>query len=604
MSMYPIPKEQPASSYPHLHVVPSAAEDFLFPLNEEQRAAVQAIHGVQCIQAGAGTGKSACIIAKLRYIQHIDPDAHTLLVISFTRKAVEEIKQRLPAEHRISVMTFHSLFYRILRDHGYQGYSLLSASQQKQLAHFVLQNLQLHEKLTTEEALHTLHAVTVPGNLAVFRKAYVQQQHAYHVMDFDSMQLFCYQLLKEHPELRRYYQSRFRYILVDEFQDINPIQWAILKQLAPKRKSTNLTVVGDPRQSIYRFRGATPGMLTEFCAFYGNAVHRVTLTKNYRNTPSILALGNRLMSEYEPLVPVRQQKEYPAPVYYAAATDTAEADFVVNHIKALHQSGIPYADMAILYRSSAAAHCLVNRLYTSSIPVVQRNGRFLYDRPVYRTLFSLLRAGMNLASSMDWKHILHAMGGNDDIWRMLNRRHADTGEDRLALLPSFIPDESMRDTALQLVSILEASQSVPLKNTVLQLWKTLLCQQFTNDDSVLDTVLSQTEPFRTPQELLKHVSILQKQRRHMEQLAATPDADYVSALSIHSAKGMEFRVVFLIGAADGILPDTGHDGTDLDEEQRLAYVAVTRAQERLYISYAKNTGHTAHQPSRFFGKLF
>lgn len=602
--MYPIPKEPSASFYPSLHIVPSSTEEFLFPLNEEQRAAVQAIHGVQCIQAGAGTGKSACIIAKLRYIQHIDPDAHTLLVISFTRKAVEEIKQRLPAEHRISVMTFHSLFYRILHDHGYQGYSLLSASQQKQLAHFVLQNLQLHEKLTTEEALHTLHAVTVPGNLAVFRKAYVQQQHAYHVMDFDSMQLFCYQLLKEHPELRRYYQSRFRYILVDEFQDINPIQWAILKQLAPKRKSTNLTVVGDPRQSIYRFRGATPGMLTEFCAFYGNAVHRVTLTKNYRNTPSILALGNRLMSEYEPLVPVRQQKEYPAPVYYAAATDTAEADFVVNHIKALHQSGIPYADMAILYRSSAAAHCLVNRLYTSSIPVVQRNGRFPYDRPVYRTLFSLLRAGMNLASSTDWKHILHAMGGNDDIWRMLNRQHADTGEDRLSLLPSFIPDESMRDTALQLVSILEASRTVSLKETILRLWHTVLRPYCHDDDSILDTVLSQTEPFCTPQELLKHVSILQKQRRHMEQLAVAPDADYVSALSIHSAKGMEFRVVFLIGAADGILPDTGHDGTDLDEEQRLAYVAVTRAQERLYISYAKNTGHTAHQPSRFFGKLF
>ncbi|WP_162860295.1 ATP-dependent helicase [Megasphaera stantonii] len=602
--MYPIPKEQSASSYPHLHVVPSAAEAFLFPLNEEQRAAVQAIHGVQCIQAGAGTGKSACIIAKLQYIQHTDPDAHTLLVISFTRKAVEEIKQRLPTEHHISVMTFHSLFYHILRNHGYQGYSLLSASQQKRLAQFILQNLQLHETLTTEDALHTLHAVTVSGNLAVFRKAYVQQQHTYHVMDFDSMQLFCYQLLKEHPELRRHYQNLFRYILVDEFQDINPIQWAILKQLAPKRKSTNLTVVGDPRQSIYRFRGATPDILTDFCSFYGDAVHCVTLMKNYRNTPSILALGNRLTPGYEPLVPVRQQKEYPAPVYYAAATDTAEADFVVNHIKALYQSGIPYAGMAVLYRSSAAAHCLVNRLYTSSIPVVQRNGRFLYDRPVYRTLFSLLRAGMNLASSMDWKHILHAMGGNDDIWRMLNRRHADTGEDRLALLPSFIPDESMRDTALQLVSILEASQSVPLKNTVLQLWKTLLCQQFTNDDSVLDTVLSQTEPFRTPQELLKHVSILQKQRRHMEQLAATPDADYVSALSIHSAKGMEFRVVFLIGAADGILPDTSHDTADLEEERRLAYVAVTRAQERLYISYAKKTGHTAHQPSRFFGKLF
>lgn len=601
--MYPIPKEQSDSSYPHLHVVPSAAEAFLFPLNEEQRAAVQAIHGVQCIQAGAGTGKSACIIAKLRYIQHIDPDAHTLLVISFTRKAVEEIKQRLPTEHHISVMTFHSLFYHILRNHGYQGYSLLSTSQQKRLVHFVLQNLQLHETLTTEEALHTLHAVTVSRNLAVFQKAYVQQQHAYHVMDFDSMQLFCYQLLKEHPELRRHYQNLFRYILVDEFQDINPIQWAILKQLAPKRKSTNLTVVGDPRQSIYRFRGAAPDILTDFCSFYGDTVHRITLTKNYRNTPSILALGNRLMPGYEPLIPVRQQKEYPAPVYYAAATDTAEADFVVNHIKALYQSGIPYADMAVLYRSSAAAHCLVNRLYTSSIPVVQRNGRFLYDRPVYRTLFSLLRAGMSHASSTDWKHILHAMGGSDDIWRMLNRRHADTGKDRLALLPSLVPTP-MQDTALQLISILETSQTVPLKNTVLQLWKTLLCQQFHDDDSILDTVLSQIEPFRTPQELLNHVSVLQRQRRHMEQLAATPEADYVSALSIHSAKGMEFRVVFLIGAADGILPDTGHDGTDLEEEQRLAYVAVTRAQERLYISYAKKTGHTAHQPSRFFGKLF
>ncbi|WP_157949779.1 UvrD-helicase domain-containing protein, partial [Megasphaera stantonii] len=129
--MCPIPKEQSATSYPHRHVVPSAAGAFLFPVSEERRAAVQAIQGVQCIQAGAGTGKSACIIARLQYIQHTDPDAHALLVISFTRQAVEEIKQRLPTAHPTSVMTVHSLFYHSLRNRGNQGYSPLSASQQQ-----------------------------------------------------------------------------------------------------------------------------------------------------------------------------------------------------------------------------------------------------------------------------------------------------------------------------------------------------------------------------------------------------------------------------------------------------------------------------------------
>jgi DNA helicase-2/ATP-dependent DNA helicase PcrA len=599
MSTNTITKFYPQHPVPNLTLV-SPQQHF----NAEQLDAITAIDGISMIVSGAGTGKTSCIIGKIKQIKKHHPEARMLLVISFTRKAVDEIRHRLDNEQHVHVVTFHSLFYRILTANGFKSFSLIEESQKTAIANMAIRKLHLEKKLEASAVLESLNKPVRNSSLRKVRTEYLQIQRSHHLMDFDSMQIFCYELLKGNPALLNQFQHQFDYILVDEFQDVNVIQWEILKLLAPNRKGTNLTVVGDPRQAIYGFRGSYPEILDEFAKHYGNKVNRFSLTKNYRSTPAILNLGNQLMPQYSLLTAVRGQDDFMKPLFHAAKDEDDEAKFIINRVKALHKAGSAYQDMVILYRSVTVTTHILMAMQKARIPVVRLNGGFLYDSQEYKLIFSSCKIGLHKETTYDVKRVLPLLGIDSSKHTEI-KKYAVTNHIPYftAVLRMIAVDK--RDDAAKLVEAIKNILTDNMSTFIRALWRYGLSSYISDEENQRrDEILSQLPPGITPADWLDAIDAQRKEYAAMMELASKKDADYVSIMSIHAAKGMEFSTVFVVGAMDGVLPDTHHLDVSIDEEQRLAYVAVTRAKESLYISYPRKSYMQENKPSRFFEKAF
>ncbi len=426
------------------------------------------------------------------------------------------------------------------------------------------------------------------------------------IMDFSAIPVFTAELLNAVPSVAKKIRRQYPFVLIDEFQDLNPDQWMAVRLIWPK--GSNITAIGDHRQAIYSFRGSQKGVLDKFKLFYDAKVFELSL--NYRCNPSILSVANTIHPQYSSLQAVKENTGH-APVFTAAMNPEEEADTVVKQIKDRLNDGARLGDIVILYRSLPVIPCVIEALLKARIPFVKVGADAnRWNHYPYKQFLELLRfvADPDIA---DWKQCCKYLGIDYEMLKqaqaIVKEEEGLTIQDVLMHLP-MLPEEAKEKLAF--ISEMAARgniKTVPLRDLIICLWDGIAREYFNADnDNILADVLNATEKFHTLADLQDEIANIKKQYAAMEKLVKNKTSDYIRVMSVHSSKGLEFDTVFLVGASEGILPDLSHDNTDLDEESNLAYVAATRAKENLYISYPRHNSKCKEeiQPSRYFARFF
>ena len=564
--------------------------------NDEQWAAIKDLTGRSIINAGAGTGKSTCLIARMQRITKLYPDAHVLM-LSFTRKSALELRMRIGNRSNVQVSTFHSLAFQILHCNGFADFRIdLNAGSQQA----IIQRCIEQQDTTPDEVIQSLRSPKTASKATMaVQKTYLQYLFQHKILTFDTMQVFAHHLLSTNTNILHRWQHFYNFVLVDEYQDVDVLQAELLEMLS--QKTQNLCVVGDSRQSIYSFRGALPEAMKKF---HSDAVY--DLTVNYRCNPAILGLANKIMPKEKPLIPAYCEQDTVYPEYLAAENSADEAIQIVRTIQKLHKDGIRYKNMAILYRSSSLASDVLEELLQKKIPAVSLAQNFLIHQSMPATgLIRLLRAAIEPERTDAIKAILPILYLKKTEFKKIKdiaikRNLSFLNAARELSLPFF-----HQEYIASLTYAIEKSKNLsPQEAAELLLAKGY--GKYIGQDMLpnVEVLIAKLKDYASIPAYLAHIHELQTRFVAMKKLTAT-HTDYLQLMSIHAAKGMEFHTVFLPGCYDGALPSS-HDDADLDEERRLLYVAVTRAKERLYISYPKSRENSIepNQASRFLREAF
>lgn len=568
-------------------------------LNREQLEAVKQLKDVSVITAGAGTGKTSLLVGKINYASLEDPGC-SILAITFTKKAVAELQSRIVGNLNCMVNTFHSFFYRILRANGYKSFKLLENDNQKRA---IMKKIIEAENLTDKLTVEMLEEVLRKGNFAdedtkKAMDAYFDQLKSMRVLCFDSLQHFCKELLQNNPAVAIRTRSLFNYVMVDEANDMSKIQLEIIKLIWPADRINNLTFVGDQKQAIYSFRGSAPNVMTELQEYY--EAYTFKLNTNYRSTEAILACANGVLPSNEALTAIRGKGE--PVVFHAAEDQKKESEYIAHQIKLLHNGGMPLRDIVILFRASHAVKELYEILVREHIPFVQLGSDpFKWNNSRYKCFLAIL-SFMYDHNNRHYSCSLPLLGLPKDI----------TGDIEEGLNLPFsellmgISSMSKKHRAILDEFFAIDPEKYSLPELINLIWNKYLKAYFkSEDDQILEDFLNEVSDFSSFIQLRNHISEVRRQVKAMQRLVANPNADYLRLMSIHSFKGSECSTVFICGMADGILPDLAHDEVNIDEENRLAYVAVTRAKDRLFVTYPKTaTNGSAVAPSRFFKEFF
>lgn len=627
-------------------------------LNEAQRTVVAAPPGHLLVLAGAGSGKTRVLVHRIAWLvetQGISPDE--ILSVTFTNKAAAQMRHRIESMlqfpiQRMWVGTFHGLAHRLLRRHWQeaglpQSFQVLDSDDQQRLVRRVIKNLNLDEErwparqaqwfinTKKEEGLRPNQIITNGDIFAEMHckiyRGYEDICHASGLVDFSELLLRSYELWDTHPELLAHYQERFKHILVDEFQDTNWIQYQWLKKLAGQH--AKLMMVGDDDQSIYSWRGAKVENLRRFVGDFPGVI-TIRLEQNYRSTSTILNAANAVISYNQNRLGKNLWTKGDAgdPIsLYAGFNDRDEARFVINQIQQWVKKGGRCQDAAILYRSNAQSRVLEEELLQANMPYRVYGGLKFFERAEIKDLLGYLRLMANQ---------------NDDgaFERIVNMPTRGIGETTLSALRECAKEQSFSlwKTAQHLLgqqslsarattalahfislieSMIQATANLPLHElTEYVLMKSGLMAHHQEDRSEkglarvenLEELINATSQFVPDPEalslsplagFLSHVA-LETGEHQADQLS-----DAVHLMTLHSAKGLEFPLVFLTGVEEGLFPHamSSQQPAQLEEERRLCYVGMTRAMHKLYLTYAETRylrGHEMRQrPSRFIQEI-
>ncbi|MBA2872470.1 DNA helicase-2/ATP-dependent DNA helicase PcrA [Anoxybacillus calidus] len=636
------------------------AEKLLAGLNPQQQAAVKATEGPLLIMAGAGSGKTRVLTHRIAYLmaeKHIAP--WNILAITFTNKAAREMKERIQnllggAAEEIWISTFHSMCVRILRrDIDRIGinrnFSILDTTDQLSVLKTILKEKNIDPKKFDPRAI--LGTISSAKNELLSPEEYAKQAGSYyekvvsevyeeyqkrllrnHSLDFDDLIMTTIQLFKRVPEVLEYYQYKFQYIHVDEYQDTNRAQYILVKLLAERFK--NLCVVGDSDQSIYRWRGADIQNILSFEKDYPNATV-ILLEQNYRSTKRILQAANEVIENNLNRKPKKLWTENPEGnkiVYYQAMNEADEAQFVAGKIKEYVDSGKrKYSDFAILYRTNAQSRVMEEVLLKSNINYKIVGGIKFYDRKEIKDILAYLRLIANPnddislvriinvpkrgvgASSLD-KIISYASANGLSIFEALGEIEQIGLSSRIVTpLVQFRQQIEHWGQMQEYLSVTELVEEVLDKSgyrDMLRAEKTLEAQSRLEN---IDEFLSVTQHFENTNDDKSLIAFLTDLAlvADIDQLDAEEDNqnDAVVLMTLHSAKGLEFPVVFIIGMEEGIFPHgrSLDDEAEMEEERRLAYVGITRAEEELFLTSAQMRtlfGRTGINPvSRFISEI-
>ena len=564
-------------------------------LNEQQLAAIQQLEGIHVINAGPGTGKSATLIARLCRIHEVYPSA-TVLMLAFSKAAAQELRERVGDISGVTIFTLHSLAYHVLKSSGWSFTVDTSTENQASAIESLISN---RTKTTISEVVRSLHSVKGASRSTLrIRTQYLSLLKDTHTVTFDTMIIFAVKVLRKHAGLRNYYQNKFDFVQVDEFQDLNPAQAELLKIMVSQ--SGNLCVAGDMRQQIYGFRGAC-GAMEEFSKVA--TIHELTL--NYRCNPKILALANSVMDDYAPLIPATNTVSIP-PVFFTAKDARDEAKFVVDEIGRLHGQGQRYDSMAVLYRSSAVISEIINDLLNRKIPFVTKSPLpNKYAAKPWREIIALFRFMAEPTSLDALREILPLFFLKRNLISDIKATVAEQKYSLLQSLPLLARKPFHRDCIVELGMAVEAAAQMSPAQAIRHVVKHGLDKYF-GEARVLsiESAISELKAYPTISAFLQHVQNAKEQLAQVKTIAAKAK-DVLTLSTIHTAKGCEYSTVFLIGLADGVLPSS-RDDADISEEKRILYVGITRAKERLYLSYPRMSDNAVemNKPCQFLAGHF
>lgn len=628
-------------------------------LNDMQREAVFHTEGPLLILAGAGSGKTRVITHRIAYlIEEKSVNPWNIMAITFTNKAAGEMRERVDGivgfgSESIWVSTFHSTCVRILRRYidrlGYENsFTIYDSDDQKSLMKSVCKKLNIDTKKYKEKNIlsqisRAKNDFISPEQYALNNqndfskkiivqayKSYQEQLKSNNALDFDDLLVKTVELFKGNPDILEQYQERFRYIMVDEYQDTNTVQFRLISMLASKYK--NLCVVGDDDQSIYKFRGANINNILDFEKVFPDA-KVIKLEQNYRSTQNILNAANEVIKNNKE----RKSKKLwsdkePGDKITVKTLENGfmEADYIVSQIKKLKdEKGYKYSDFACLYRTNAQSRAIEERLVSASIPYKLVGGVNFYQRKEIKDILAYLKTIDN---------------GMDDlaVRRIINIPKRGIGATTVEKIQSYADSRgySFYDSLKQEECIEALGRSgTKVKNFAgfIQMLRTkknyMSIRELTNE--ILETTgyleelrLEGTDEAKDRisniEELISKIADYEENTENpelsgfLEEVALIADidsldenSDYMILMTVHSAKGLEFPVVFMCGMEDGLFPGymsiNSEDPSDMEEERRLCYVAITRAMERLFILSARQRmlhGETQYnRPSRFLGEI-
>jgi len=625
-------------------------------LNDVQLAAVRHANGPCLIFAGAGSGKTRVLTHRIAHLLNdLDVFPDRILAVTFTNKAAGEMKSRLErmvgtAARDLWVGTFHSMCVRILRRDGKKigissNFAIIDEADQRALIKDILTDLDYDDRqvtpgaalseiskaknlLQTPDQYLAAHESFIGERYGNVFKEYERRLRESNSLDFDDLIAKTIELLETDKEVRTRYQNKFRYVLVDEYQDVNFAQYRLLTLFAGEHK--NLTVVGDDDQSIYSWRGSDYRMILRFEEDFPGA-KVFTLEENYRSTQSILDAAAALVANNK----TRQEKKLftnrsagDAITAFCAETERAEARYVVEKIKNAVREGAAYRDFLILYRTNAQSRVFEEAMISDGIPYRVVGGVGFYARQEIKDVISYLRYILNPSDAIAFKRIVNvprrSIGAQTlaSLVDAATRAKMSVGEAVFdsELLKTAVPKKQKElERFAELVgSWRERLDSFTISDLLVAVMEESgyvreLQNEDTNDartrlENLQELVgvareFETNEPEGTLADFLGNIALIS------DLDALDPSASYVTLMTMHGAKGLEFPVVFLTGLEEGVFPHSRAliEMDELEEERRLAYVGLTRAIDKLFLSYAERRtlfGNTfAHPKSRFLEEM-
>jgi len=626
-------------------------------LNPQQREAVLHEGGPLLILAGAGSGKTRVITHRIAYlIRERGVHPQQVLAVTFTNKAAREMRERVEQLlHRncrgLWISTFHSACARLLRSHisllGYDSnFVIYDTADQKAMIRAVMKELNINEKMYSRDSIlgrisrakndligpddyaSTAQEFGAEAKTAQVYELYQQTLKGSNALDFDDLLFLTVRLFEEEAEIRALYQERFRHILVDEYQDTNHAQYRLIKILAAGH--SNLAVVGDDDQGIYSWRGADIGNILSFREDYPD-LKVIQLEQNYRSTQNILSAAWHVVERNREREPKKLWTENGAgdPLdYFQAPDEMEETDFVCRKIRDHREEGMRLSDMAVFYRTNAQSRVLEEGMRQYGLPYRVVGGLRFYDRKEVRDLLAYLRVIANPKDSVNLKRILNvpprgiggttlarleelgrergcplydALQASQETERISKRPRREIGAflqmmnelitAKESQPPSFLLEELDRRTGYtqKLQESKDPTDSTRLEN-IRELYSALKEFEETSDENHLEAFLESVA-------LISDADTVKS------------DAGVVTLMTLHSAKGLEFPVVFLTGMEEGLFPHgmSLRSESGLEEERRLCYVGMTRAKEKLYLTSAQSRRvfgtYRAGIPSRFLREI-
>ena len=635
----------------------SISAKLLEEMNERQKEAVQHTQGPLLIMAGAGSGKTRVLTHRMAYIL-AEEEVHpwNILAITFTNKAAREMKERVsqlvgPQAEDMWVSTFHSMCVRILRRDiellGYQrSFTICDPSEQQTAMKRILKKLDIDSEkydyrmilnrisqakndLEDVEKFSEKYTGYVEQIIAKCYREYQKELAKSMTLDFDDLIMLTVQLFQKHPETLQYYQQKFQYIHVDEYQDTNHAQYRLVTMLAKKFK--NICVVGDADQSIYGWRGADMSNILEFEKDYQNA-KVVLLEQNYRSTKTILQAANHVIENNvnRKVKKLWTENDEGQPItYYRAQSEQDEGRYVLSQIQSLLRDGYHYDDFAILYRTNAQSRVMEENLLKSNIPFRLVGGQRFFERLEIKDLLAYLRLIVNPQDDLSFRRIVNSP----------KRGIGATSLDKLSDFASMHQFSLLEASSQIAISPLSGKAAKALEKFAEMIEDLRKMQEFLSISDFVEQVIEKTgylaaleqqhtmeadARIENIQEFISVAKQFEQDRLEEESedspllqfltdLSLVSDADsddgdgrMVTLMTLHAAKGLEFPVVFIIGLEEGIFPSLRsmmENGDDVEEERRLAYVGITRAEQKLFLTNAYSRllyGRTqTNRPSRF-----
>lgn len=645
--------------------------DLLNDLNEAQRAAVEYIDGPSLVIAGAGSGKTRVLTYKIAYLLSQGMKPWSIMALTFTNKAAREMKERIGklvgndlAQH-LYMGTFHSIFSRILRaeaEHiGFNNnFTIYDESDSRSLIKAIVKEMGLDDKKYKPAAVHAkismaknnlMSAAAYESDAAIFEQnkraqmpevgkifvAYVQRCKQANAMDFDDLLTLTYQLFREHEDIRHKYAARFDYVLVDEYQDTNHVQMSIVMQLCQEKQ--RVCAVGDDSQSIYSFRGANiDNILNYQRQFQGTRLFK--LEQNYRSTQTIVEAANSLIKHNRNQIPkdVFSENAKGEKIQYKPAySDKEEAAIVAKDVKRIRrEDGCQYSDFAILYRTNAQSRSFEEEFRKQGIPYRIYGGLSFYQRKEIKDIIAYFRLVANPDDEEAIKRIINypARGiGATTVLKIADCAHQNQvsfwevigAPERYGLAVTKGTMNKLETFRLLISSFIERAQTTD----VYELGDAIIKESGISQDIMSGKDADDLARQENLEEFLSGMSAFVEERReegrfdelflqdYLQDVALLTDADSdgdkdeprVSLMTVHAAKGLEFPTVFVVGLEENIFPSplSAASLRDLEEERRLLYVAITRAEKHCILTNAKNRWRYGKMefdnPSRFIDEI-